>query len=70
MKKLPLLSILFSGAVLGLSTSLFGQAVTTDPVGYVTFTAADAADTKFGLPMEQTALFSTSAGSSSARPPT
>ncbi|MEC8333581.1 MAG: TIGR02597 family protein [Verrucomicrobiota bacterium] len=60
MKKLPLLSILFSGAVLGLSTSLYGQAVTTDPVGYVTFTAADSVDTKFGLPMEQTALFSTS----------
>ena len=61
MKKLPLLSILYSGAVLGFSFSLFGQAVTTDPVGYVTFTAADGVDTKFGLPMEQTALFSTSA---------
>lgn len=61
MKKLPLLSILLSGAVVGLSTSLYGTTVTTDPVGYVTFTAADSADTKFGLPMEQTALFATSA---------
>ncbi len=60
MKKIPLLSILSSGALV-LSTSLFGSTVTTDPVGYVTFTAADSADTKFGLPMEQTAILETSA---------
>ena len=60
MKKIPLLSILSSGALV-LSTTLFGSTVTTDPVGYVTFTAADSADTKFGLPMEQTAILETSA---------
>ena len=62
MKKIPLLSIFFAGA-LGLSTTLFGSTVTTDPVGYVTFTAADSADTKFGLPMEQTSVLETSATS-------
>ena len=61
MKKIPLLSTLFAGALTGLTTSLFGQTVTTDPVGYVTFTAADAVDTKFGLPMEQAAILETSA---------
>jgi uncharacterized protein (TIGR02597 family) len=39
------------------------SAVETDPVGYLTFTAADAADTKFGLPMEQAAVLSTSVDS-------
>ena len=58
MKKIPLLSILSSGALV-LSTSLFGT-VTTDPVGYVTFTAAVSADTKFGLPMERAAILETS----------
>jgi uncharacterized protein (TIGR02597 family) len=50
-------------AIASLSTfsSLF--AVETDPVGYLTFTAADAADTKFGLPMEQAAVLSTSVDS-------
>ena len=59
MKKIPLLSILSAGT-LCLSTSLFGSTVTTDPVGYVTFTAANAVDTKFGLPMERTAILETS----------
>ena len=59
MKKIPLLSILSAGT-LCLSTSLFGSTVTTDPVGYVTFTATDAADTKFGLPMERAAILETS----------
>jgi uncharacterized protein (TIGR02597 family) len=39
------------------------SAVETDPVGYLTFTAADAADTKFGLPMEQAAVLATSVDS-------
>lgn len=39
------------------------SAVETDPVGYLTFTAADAADTKFGLPMEQATVLSTSVDS-------
>ena len=32
MKKIPLLSILLTGAVVGLSTNLHGTTVTTDPV--------------------------------------
>jgi uncharacterized protein (TIGR02597 family) len=34
--------------------------VETDPVGYLTFTAADAVDTKFGLPMEEAKVLATS----------
>ena len=39
------------------------SAVETDPVGYVTFTAADSVDTKFGLPMERPAVLATSVDS-------
>ena len=39
------------------------SAVATDPVGYVTFTAADSVDTKFGLPMERPALLATTVDS-------
>ena len=39
------------------------SAVETDPVGYVTFTAADSVDTKFGLPMERPAVLATTADS-------
>jgi uncharacterized protein (TIGR02597 family) len=56
-KTLSLLAI----ASLTTFSSLF--AVETDPVGYLTFNAADAADTKFGLPMEQAAVLSTSVDS-------
>lgn len=61
MKKIPLLSILLTGATVGFFNSLFGSTVTTDPVGYVTFTAADSVDTKFGLPMEQSAIIEATA---------
>ena len=40
-------------AIASLFTFSSLSAVETDPVGYLTFSAADAADTKFGLPMEQ-----------------
>tara|TARA_B110000483_G_scaffold154084_1_gene183091 strand:+ start:193 stop:1242 length:1050 start_codon:yes stop_codon:yes gene_type:complete len=56
-KTLSLLAI----ASLFTFSSLF--AVETDPVGYLTFNAADSADTKFGLPMEQAAVLSTSVDS-------
>jgi uncharacterized protein (TIGR02597 family) len=39
------------------------SAVETNPVGYLTFTAADAVDTKFGLPMEQAAVLATTVDS-------
>ena len=47
-------------AIASLSTFSSLSAVETDPVGYLTFSAADAADTKFGLPMEQAAILATS----------
>jgi uncharacterized protein (TIGR02597 family) len=50
-------------AIATLTTFSSLTAVETDPVGYLTFTAADAADTKFGLPMEQAAVLSTSVDS-------
>ena len=50
-------------AVASLFTFSSLTAVETDPVGYLTFTAADAADTKFGLPMEQAAVLATSVDS-------
>lgn len=55
--------ILSSLAVASLLSFSSLSAVETDPVGYLTFTAADAADTKFGLPMEQAAVLSTSVDS-------
>jgi uncharacterized protein (TIGR02597 family) len=54
------LSLLAVAALLSFSSL---SAVETDPVGYLTFTAADAADTKFGLPMEQAAVLATSVDS-------
>jgi uncharacterized protein (TIGR02597 family) len=53
-------------AVASLFTISSLTAVETDPVGYLTFTAADAADTKFGLPMEQAAVLATSVDSVTA----
>ena len=50
-------------AIASLFTFSSLSAVETDPVGYLTFSAADAADTKFGLPMEQAAVLSTSVDS-------
>ena len=50
-------------AIASLSTFSSLSAVETDPVGYLTFSAADAADTKFGLPMEQAAILATSVDS-------
>jgi uncharacterized protein (TIGR02597 family) len=54
------LSLLAIASLLSFSSL---SAVETDPVGYLTFTAADAADTKFGLPMEQAAVLATSVDS-------
>ena len=50
-------------AIASLSAFSSLSAVETDPVGYLTFTAADAADTTFGLPMEQAAVLATSVDS-------
>jgi uncharacterized protein (TIGR02597 family) len=46
---------LLSGAAL-LTSSAFAQGVTTDPVGYVTTSAANGVDAKFGISMERAAL--------------
>lgn len=54
------LSLLAVAALLSFSSL---SAVETDPVGYLTFTAADATDTKFGLPIEQAAVLATSVDS-------
>ena len=50
-------------AIASLFTFSSLSAVETDPVGYLTFSAADAVDTKFGLPMEQAAVLATSVDS-------
>ena len=50
-------------AIASLSAFSSLSAVETDPVGYVTFTAADSVDTKFGLPMERPAVLATSVDS-------
>ena len=66
MIKTPLKFIsLLSGAVL-FASSGFAQTVATDPVGYVTFSAADGVDAKFGIAMEQAPLFISSVDSVTA----
>jgi uncharacterized protein (TIGR02597 family) len=49
--------------IASLSTFSSLSAVETDPVGYLTFTAANSVDTKFGLPMERPAVLSTTVDS-------
>jgi len=51
---------LLSGAALLSVSSLAAQTATTAPVGYVTTSAADGVDVKFGISMEQAAILSTS----------
>jgi uncharacterized protein (TIGR02597 family) len=46
---------LLSGAAL-LTSSAFAQTVATNPVGYITTSAANGVDAKFGISMEQAAL--------------
>lgn len=56
MKTTHILSSLFTGAALLLASNL--SAATTDPVGYVTFTAADNSDLLVGVPLTQSPVFS------------
>jgi len=58
--------VLFLGAILALSTSLFGSTVTTTPVGYITKTVSANADLRLGLPFKQAASFTGAAAAVSA----
>jgi uncharacterized protein (TIGR02597 family) len=59
------LAVLF-GAALFASSHLAAESVSTNPVGYVTFTAADGVDAKFGITMERALLFTASIDSVTA----